>query len=155
MDTAIHERMLDSLAKGFERKILFGLGRHFWNAVGVAGVITIAAGGISYLYSLSPAPQKVAWCDWISRRDSGFDCKVNSEELGGGARLYNSINNNHKLYKEYLQYQASVPSPEEDKQRKMEIRLGSILSVSYGAGTIATASVISAILAVERNTRKL
>ena len=147
--------MLDSLAKGFERKILFGLGRHFWNAVGVAGVITIAAGGISYLYSLSPAPQKVAWCDWISRRDSGFDCKVNSEELGGGARLYNSINNNHKLYKEYLQYQASVPSPEEDKQRKMEIRLGSILSVSYGAGTIATASVISAILAVERNTRKV
>ena len=147
--------MLDSLAKGFERKILFGLGRHFWNAVGVAGVITIAAGGISYLYSLSPAPQKVAWCDWISRRDSGFDCKVNSEELGGGARLYNSINNNHKLYKEYLQYQASVPSPEEDKQRKMEIRLGSMLSVSYGAGTIATASVISAILAVERNTRKV
>ena len=147
--------MIDSLAKGFERKILFGLGRHFWNAVGVAGVITITAGGISYFYSLSPASQKVAWCDWISRRDNSFDCKVNAEELGGGARLYNSINNNHELYKEYLQYQASVPSPEEDKQRKMEIRLGSILTVSYGAGTIATASVISAILAVERNTRKV
>lgn len=147
--------MLDSLAKGFERKILFGLGRHFWNAVGVAGVITIAAGGISYLYSLSPASQKVAWCDWISRRDSSFDCKGITEQLGGGAKLYTPVNSNHKLYKEYLQYQASVPSPEEDKQRKMEIRLGSIPAVSYGAGTIATASVISAILAVERNTRKV
>ena len=102
----------------------------------------------------SPAPQKVAWCDWISRRDSSFDCKGIAEELGGGAKLYTPINSNHKLYKEYLQYQASVPSPEEDKQRKMEIRLGSIFAVSYGAGSIATVSVISAILAVERNTRK-
>ena len=73
--------MLGSLAKGFERKILFGLGIHLWNAVGVAGVITIAAGGISYLYSLSPAPQKVAWCDWISIRDSSFDCKGTAEEV--------------------------------------------------------------------------
>ena len=147
--------MLDSLAKGFERKILFGLGRHFWNAVGVAGVISIAAGGISYLYSLSPAPQKVAWCDWISRRDSDFACKGIPQELAGGVKLYPPINTNHKLYKEYLQYQASVPSQEEDKQRKMEIRLGSIFAVSYGAGSIATVSVISAILAVERNTRKV
>ena len=147
--------MLNSLATGFEKTILFGAGRHLWNAVGVAGVIAITAGGISYLYSLTSAPQKVEWCEWISKKDSSFDCnKRITEELGGGARLYTPINRNHKLYKEYLEYQATVPNPEEDKERKEEIRLGSILSISWGVGTVAAVSVISAILAVERNTRK-
>lgn len=147
--------MLNSIATGFEKTILFGAGRHLWNAVGVAGVIAVTAGGISYFYSLTPAPQKVEWCEWISKRDSSFDCnKRVAEELGGGARLYTPINRNHKLYKEYLEYQATVPNPEEDKKRKEEIRLGSILSISWGAGTVAAVSVISAILAVERNTRK-
>ena len=147
--------MIDSLATGFEKTILFGGGRHLWNAVGVAGVITITAGGISYFYSLTPAPQKVEWCEWISKRDSSFDCnKTVTEELGGGARLYTPNNQNHKLYKVYLKYQSRVPNPEEDKKRKEEIRLSSIPSIIWGAGTVAGVSVISAILAVERNTRK-
>ena len=146
--------MLNSPATGFEKTILFGAGRHLWNALGVAGVIAITAGGISYFYSLTRTPQKVEWCDWISKRDSSFDCNVVTEEIGGGAKLYTPDNRNHKLYKKYLQYQASIPSPEEDKKRKEEIRLNSILSISWGGGAIATASVISAILAVERNTRK-
>ena len=53
-----------------------------------------------------------------------------------------------------MDYQSTVPNPEEDKKRKEETQLGSILSISWGAGTVAAVSVISAILAVERNTRK-
>ena len=65
-DTDIHERMLDSLAKGFERKILFGAGRHLWNIVGVAGVVAIATGGIFAL--TSPPPEKIlSQEDWIKQ----------------------------------------------------------------------------------------
>jgi hypothetical protein len=148
--------MLNSIATGFEKTILFGAGRHLWNAVGVAGIIAVTAGGISYFYSFTSAPQKVEWCEWISKRDSSFNCnkKTVTEEIGGGAKLYTPVNYNHKLYNDYLEYQSTVPNPEEDKKRKEEIRLGSILSISWGAGTVAAVSVISAILAVERNTRK-
>lgn len=143
--------MINSIATNFERKILFGFGRHFWNIIGVAGVITITAGGVSYLYSLTPSPQKVAWCDWISKRDSDYNCNSIAEELGGGATLYTP--QNHKLYKDYLKYQASIPSPIEDKANKEKIMFSSLVAIGSGIGTIAVISVISAILALERNTR--
>ena len=43
--------MLDGLASSFERKFLFGFGRHFWNVVGVAGVVAIAVGGATLITS--------------------------------------------------------------------------------------------------------
>ena len=39
----------NSLAQGFERRFLFGYGRHFWNAVGVVGFSMMATGGIFLL----------------------------------------------------------------------------------------------------------
>ena len=33
-----------SLAESFERKFLFGLGRHLWNIVGVSGFIAVLTG---------------------------------------------------------------------------------------------------------------
>lgn len=143
--------MLNSIATKFERQILFGLGRHLWNAAGVAGVTVIAAGGIAYLYSLTPPPQKASWCEWIRSRDSKYECKLVAEELGGGAKLYTP--QNHKLYPDYLKYQASIPNPTEDKKRKEEIMLNSTIAISWGIGTVAAVSVVSAILAMERNTR--
>ena len=35
-----------SLAESFERKFLFGLGRHLWNIVGVSGFIAVLTGVI-------------------------------------------------------------------------------------------------------------
>ena len=43
--------MLDGLATAFERKFLFGFGRHLWNVLGVAGVVAIAVGGVSLVRS--------------------------------------------------------------------------------------------------------
>ena len=35
-----------SLAESFERKFLFGLGRHLWNIVGISGFIAVLTGVI-------------------------------------------------------------------------------------------------------------
>ena len=39
--------MNDDLAKQFERGMLFGVGRHFWNFVGVVGLVLATVGGTS------------------------------------------------------------------------------------------------------------
>lgn len=36
----------NSLAQGFERRFLFGYGRHFWNLIGIVGFSMMATGGI-------------------------------------------------------------------------------------------------------------
>ena len=79
--------MLDRFASSFERKFLFGFGRHFWNVVGVAGVVAIAVGGVSLVRSFSPIQQVVGWCDWIKERDASFDCRGKTTVLPSGAKL--------------------------------------------------------------------
>lgn len=43
--------LLSQLASGFEKKFLFYVGRHFWNAVAVGGFIAMATGGILAIQS--------------------------------------------------------------------------------------------------------
>ena len=37
-----------SLAESFERRFLFGLGRHLWNIVGISGFISVLTGIILF-----------------------------------------------------------------------------------------------------------
>ena len=43
---------VSAVARCFERRFLFGYGRHFWNAVGVAGFALMATGGVLALNPL-------------------------------------------------------------------------------------------------------
>ena len=56
-----------SLTESFERKYLFGLGRHLWNVLGVSGFITLLTGFIllinSNLYETSKSKE-----DYIGKR---------------------------------------------------------------------------------------
>ena len=62
----LFSRYDDGLAKQFERGILFGVGRHFWNFVGVVGLIsaTVGRGGLMYSYSYSAMKSPQGWCDF-------------------------------------------------------------------------------------------
>ena len=146
--------MLDGLASAFERKFLFGFGRHFWNVVGVAGVIAIAVGGVSFVRSFSPIQQAVGWCDWIKEKDSSFDCRGKSQTLSGGAKFITPMNTSHELYGEYLTYMRSISNQEEQESLQVGQRTLSSFVILWGLASIASVSVISSVLAVERNSRR-
>ena len=140
--------MLDGLASSFE-EFLFGFGRHFWNVVGVAGVVAIAVGGIS-LGRVSPRFSR--WCDWI-REDTSFDCRGKTTVLPSGAKLTSSTNTSHELYGEYLTYTRSISDQEEQKLLQVSQRAMSSFVMLWGLASIASVSVFSSVLAVERNSR--
>ena len=149
--------MNDDLAKQFERGILFGVGRHFWNFVGVVGLIsaTVGGGGLMYSYSYSAVKYPKGWCDWIKPKDPDFKCRNKVEDIGEGARLYTPENRIHPRYKEYRRYVAAIPSVEDQESRKLGIRSVSIVALIWGLSSMISASMLSAIFAIERNTRKI
>ena len=114
--------MLDGLASSFERKFLFGFGRHFWNVVGVAGVVAIAVGGVSLVRSFSPIQQAVGWCEWIKERDEGFACRGKTTVLPSGATLTSPTNTSHELYGEYLTYTRSITDQEDQESLQVSQR---------------------------------
>jgi len=146
--------MLNRLASSFERKFLFGFGRHFWNVVGVAGVVAIAVGGVSLVRSFSPIQQVVGWCDWIKERDVSFDCRGKTTVLPSGAKLTSPTNTSHELYGEYLTYTRSISDQEDQESLQVSQRALSSFVILWGLASIASVSVISSVLAVERNSRK-
>lgn len=155
--------MLNSLATGFERKILFGLGRHFWNVVGVAGVISLTTGCI---FTLTSSKEEIlSKVEWIKESSaSKEDVKEDLSWLSyyerdcGGIGLCEKERNlrNRFIAKHganpanYEKYTVKVYESNMSKQARS---VASPLLIGWGAGTVAGVSVISAILAVERNTR--
>ena len=71
--------MLDGLATAFERKFLFGVGRHLWNVVGVAGVVAIAVGGATLITSREKPV--LPYTDWL-KQEKGEDDPAVREIVG-------------------------------------------------------------------------
>ena len=167
--------MIDSLATGFEKKILFGVGRHLWNVVGVAGVVAVVVGGTTL--ATSREQTILSYADWLKQEKSDNDPIVR-EILGqedvikdwktrcenaiplGDPRSYCDFYNSKKnrvaniegdLKKEYRSYLQPL---ETKNANTLASRILSPLVISWGLVCIASASVLSAVLSVERNTRK-
>ena len=188
-------------ASSFEKRYLFGYGRHFWNALGVVGFTVMATGAvyaIQGLYGLRDTASKVnpVFSEWvcseehhsffneennISPNPDGLgkqkgrglygDCwaydlwirgtwyNVRDPDFRGskGNRRYNGV----QLAKWEADALASHTALLEQEQKQEEekfaasVRLG-LSPIIAGAGlvVVAVSSVVSAVLAIERNTRQ-
>ena len=167
--------MLDGLASSFERKFLFGFGRHFWNVVGVAGVVAIAVGGATLITSREKPV--LPYTDWL-KQEKGEDDPAVREIVGqqdvlknwkrrcDNARPYGDPQNYCDFYngkksriakiegdlkREYRSYSRPL---ETHNAKTIVSRSLSPLVIAWGLGSIASVSVISSVLAVGRNSRK-
>ena len=176
--------MIDSIANDFEKKVLFGAGRHIWNFCAIAGIIAVSIGGATYITS-NDKPI-LEFVDWLKQEKSGDDPTV--REIVTQMPLIESAKEDCNYAKEYgNDYdQRSRCQFYEDKRKRMEnifrgqpvielqeeyieykepletyndtmfaTRTFASLVIRVGLITIASAAVLSAILAIERNTRKV
>ncbi len=161
--------VLEKLATGFENKILFGLGRHLWNALGVVGVVGIAVGGL--MLATSFETEVLTYADWMKKEKGENDPRV--REVIGQAPVverWRQVCENDSFYcdfyhekatrlqgfegnmkKQYIAY--SEPLAQRNTSAKLR-RAASPIFIGGGIGMVAVASVISAILASGRNPRK-
>lgn len=167
--------MLDELASTFEKKFLFGLGRHLWNIVGVAGVVAVAVGGVTLITSREKLV--LPYTDWL-KEEKGEDDPTVREVIGQedvliswkrrceSAKRFGDPQNYCKFYSNKKsridgiegnlrkEYRAYVKPREIHNANSVITRSLSPLVIGWGLGSIASASVISSVLAVERNSRK-
>ena len=163
--------MLEKLASRFERQVLFGIGRHLWNVAGVAGVVAVAAGGV--LLASSVTVGVLSYPDWLKQQKDQDPAKVR-EAIGQapvveswGNRCYETNNPQYcEVFREkkarlqaiagdWRERYEAYTGPKERWNRDAKLRRAAApLVAAWGAGTVASVSVISAVLAVERNTRK-
>ena len=157
--------MIEQLATGFERKILFGFGRHFWNAIGIAGLIAICTGTILWVEGIYGEPKSFGkWLKSeypsIGNTDSADRYilkyeKLNSRSCEERKRVGLPCDKMSKMQmnllrvlrnKYYLsEYEAYVF--QDDLSRDARVYAAPI-AISSGVGTLATVSIISAVLAV-------
>jgi len=116
---------MKSVNSFFENKILFGIGRYFWNLSAIAGFLAILGGGIIFIDSFEK--EILTFPEW---RD------------GQGENSKESFYDYEKRLKDFNRYVA--PKNREDSQ----------FLVLGGFGTIIISSSMSAFYAIERNTRK-
>lgn len=92
--------VLSQIASGFEKKFLFAVGRHFWNAVAVGGFIAMATGGILAIQGsvtsqaerdLRSSIRPVPFVESPSDFDEWFGRKCNYYTLAKG---YEGMNHN-------------------------------------------------------------
>ena len=114
----------------FEKKILFGIGRYFWNLTAVGGFLAILGGGLIVINSA------------VSQQL--FEKKIMSlsEWQSGGKLKFND------------HYPAYVMELEDFNNIVLQNRRDSQYLLAGGFGIIIVSSSMSAFYAIERNTRK-
>ena len=148
------------ISETFERKFLLGWGRHLWNIVGVSGFIAVLNGGVLFLNStiLEVPKTKNKYTEKVRNEVKNLekvlsvevipDVEIRAEKF---AELYDKQRELTNLEFGYERYLKEI-------ERKNEIKLGQrVLSpfiAGYGLAVIASASVSTALLSIERNTRK-
>ena len=168
--------MIDSIANDFEKKVLFGAGRHIWNFCAIAGIIAVSIGGATYITS-NDKPI-LEFVDWLKQEKSGDDPTVRElvtqipliasakEKCDNGQTNYCGMYETKRkrmenifrgqpvieLQEEYIEYKEPL---ETYNDTMFATRTFASLVIRVGLITIASAAVLSAILAIERNTRKV
>ena len=148
------------ITKSFEQKFLLGWGRHLWNIVGVSGFVAVLTGGVLFLNStiLEVPKTKNKYTEKVRNEVKNLekvlsvevipDVEIRAEKF---AELYDKQRQLTNLEFGYERYLKEI-------ERKNDFKLGQrVLSpfiAGYGLAVIASASVSSALLSIERNTRK-
>ena len=154
---------MEKIATTFEKRVLFGYGRHLWNILGISGTVATVIGGVSLL--TSPFEKVSSYEDWLRnqrRGDSGatevlgqtpvierlkYNCLEESDQyFCAQLRLVQArIESAHvRLKGEYQTYTSGIT----------ERRPAALLLLSWGLCAVTTASVVGSILAIERSVRK-
>ena len=153
------------ITKSFEQKFLLGWGRHLWNIVGVSGFIAVLTGGILFLNStilktpktIIQYTQKVRTEVETLEKELETETSLNLNDQAWALRreklerLYEKQNELMRIGEEYDQY---VEKIELENDIKLGQRVISPFIAGYGIAVIASASVSTALLSIERNTRK-
>ena len=108
-----------------ERKIIFLVGRYFWNIISIIGIFTLGSGIIAGITSSKINP--ISFPEW--------NTEVALKKRSG-------------LYQDYLD---NIKKQNDFSAARKNMSIPMIL---VGFGAISYSSVFSAILAIERNTRK-
>ncbi len=109
----------------FEKEILFGVGRYFWNLTAVSGFLSILGGGI--LFTQSFEKKILSLPEWSVKQEAG------------------NLNETFYDYEKRLKdFNMNAAKNREDSQYLF----------AGGFGIIIISSSMSAFYAIERNTRK-
>ena len=148
------------ITKSFERKFLLGWGRHLWNIVGVSGFVAVLTGGVLFINStILKTPKTInEYTEKVRNQVKNLekelmvevipDETIRAEKFAG---LYDKKRQLRDLEFEYERYLKKI---ERENDFKLGQRVISPFIAGYGLAVIASASVSTALLSIERNTRK-
>ena len=148
------------ITKHFERKFLLGWGRHLWNIVGVSGFVAVLTGGVLFINSTILKTPKTfnEYTEKVRNQVKNLekelmvevipDETIRAEKFAG---LYDKKRQLRDLEFEYERYLKKI---ERENDFKLGQRVISPFISGYGLAVIASASVSTALLSIERNTRK-
>ena len=150
------------ISETFERKFLLGWGRHLWNIVGVSGFIAVLTGGVLFINSTTLKTPK-SFEKYLMQDIQKIRIEVENLEKELLTEFNPTINFNKserlRRKKDLLsntpeRYDQYVKKIERENDFKLGQRVFSPFIAGYGLAVIASASVSSALLSIERNTRK-
>ena len=157
----------DGATRFFERQILFGLGRHLWNILGVVGVVASLAGVILFVEGKFGKTQ--TYREWLDKNHPSLLAKNDVESLvkhyevrikqecergaEAGPDCFPSNSNLRYDLQQYHYPKYETYATDDYALRSVRLATGPFI-VAWGLGVVATVSVISAVLSIERNTRR-
>ena len=155
----------------FERKFLLVWGRHLWNIVGVSGFVAVLTGGVLFINStILKTPKSFAQYlqqdiqkvrtevenlekelkdeAYLDQNDKALSSALRAKKIN---LLYDRQQQLRHVDQGYDQY---VKKIERENDFKLSQRVISPFIAGFGYAVIAYSSVSSALLSIERNTRK-
>ncbi len=136
--------------RSFEQKFLLGWGRHVWNFVGASGFVAVLIGIILFGYSLTTQTPK-SRSDFLGEDEFVLD-EMLSELKGVNKEMLDALM--VKIETQTKEYEDYVEDIESKNNIKLDQRVLSTFVAGCGLAVVASASVSSALLSIERNTRK-
>lgn len=180
---------MNEIATAFERRVLYGFGRHLWNVSGIIGVISFLVGLLLFASSNAFTKEVKVYEGWLkeyksndatesaeiadildyinpARAEERLEAKQRciAQWQYSNAEYYCSKANELSEEKQaaisrfeslYENYKADIEAKNAQEAKDAEARKESgRLSLLFGLSAIASSSAISAVLSIERNTRK-
>ena len=147
------------ITKSFERKFLLGWGRHLWNIVGLSGFIAVLTGGILFVNGSmqETARKEASWAKSFNQQSKDSIYKEHARELNESGK-YNTEESIEALEEKLNEFDRRYENYLSDINYRNDVKQGQLLIsplvASYGLAVAASASISTAILSIERSTRK-